>query len=172
MGKSAFSPSLVPLELAPLVGTPPWCGPLPLDFLENPHFPRGYRVVSKSNSPTRYIAEWVNKSKFILTKLCDQVKKRSFLVEMIYDWIGWNSCTETSPKRTRLQQKIMIFVWKTGDFPLGHRKPHSPSAQWSHRGKFSAKPQQESKHRKMGFSKIFSLFFLRKSVWKGCRSIF
>ena len=112
------------------MGTPPWCGLLPLDILENPHFPRGYRVVSKSNSPTRYIGEWVNKSKFILTKLWDQVKKRSFLVEMIYDWIGWYSCTETSPKRTCLQQKSMIFFWKTSDFPLGHRKPHSPSGTW------------------------------------------
>ena len=52
------------LELEPRVGTPTWGGPLPRDFLKNPHYPRGYRVGSKPNLPTRYFAEWVNKSIF------------------------------------------------------------------------------------------------------------
>jgi len=75
------------VELEPRVGTPTWGGPLPRDFLKNPHYPRGYRVGSKPNLPTRYFAEWVNKSTFFVTKLYDRVSKRCFLVETIHNWL-------------------------------------------------------------------------------------
>ena len=48
-------------------------GPLVGFLFENPHFPRGYRVGSTSNSPTRYFAEWVNKSTFFVERLYDSV---------------------------------------------------------------------------------------------------
>ena len=111
-------------------GNPTVGGPLVGFLFENPHFPRGYRVGSTSNSPTRYFGEWVNKSTFFVIKLYDSVWKRCFLVDTIRNWLRWCTFSETSWKRSRLHQKSIHFVWKTGKFPLGHSNPHSLRGTW------------------------------------------
>ena len=93
-------------------GNPTVGGPLVGFLFENPHFPRGYRVGSTSNSPTRYFAEWVNKSTFFVERLYDSVWKRCFLVDTIRNWLRWCAFSETSWKDHDYNKKVYILCEK------------------------------------------------------------
>ena len=100
----------VPARVSTTRGNPTVGGPLVRFLFENPHFPRGYRVGSTSNSPTRYFSEWVNKSTFFVIKLYDSVWKRCFLIDTIRIGLRWCTFSETSWKRSRLHQKSIHSV--------------------------------------------------------------